>query len=88
MKMAEIERDLRHIDPRARYHMVRMQEQINSLQQDLKNAAELLVKVVDAMNQLKHVNLQLNQRWERQLRGGPDHDMVESVIPHPEDTEH
>jgi len=88
MKMAEIERDLRHIDARARYHMIRMQEQINALKQDLENAADLLVKVVDALNQLKHVNLQLNKRWESRLRGGPDHEMVESVLPHPEETEH
>ena len=84
MKMAEIERDLRHAEPRVRYHMVRMQEQINVLAQDLRAAAELLVKVVNAMNELREVNLALNARWERKLRGGPDHEMVESVLPDPE----
>jgi hypothetical protein len=85
MKLAEIERDLRSADPRVRYHVARMQEEMTVLEKRVSQCAELLVKVVDALNQLRIVNMKLNSRWEKRLRGEPDIDMVESVLTKPED---
>jgi hypothetical protein len=85
MKLAEISRDLRNADPRVRYHIARLQEQLTELQRQQRLCAELLVKVVDALNQLRYVNIKINERWEKRLRGESDDDLVKSVLPTPED---
>lgn len=84
MKLAEIDRDLRYSDPRVRYHIARLQEELTVLQSQNKQAAELLVKVVESLNQLRVVNLKLNERWEKRLRGESDVELVQSVLPEPE----
>lgn len=83
MKIAEIERDLRNESPKLRYHVAHIQEQLTALQTQQRMFAELLVKVVDSLNQLRLVNLKLNERWERRLRGESDVEIVSSVLPDP-----
>ncbi len=86
MKLASIERDLRNYDPKLRYWIRFMQEQILSQQQQLNQCADVLVSIVETLKRVQKINLDLNNRWERQLRGrSDDPDLVSSVINKPED---
>lgn len=87
MKIPEIERDLKgKIDPKAIYHLMRMQEEIIALSQQLDECAKILVMLVQTLENVQKVNLDLNARWENRLqRDGGHTDMVQSVVPEPED---
>ena len=84
MKLAELERDLRSVDPRLRYHICRMQEELIAQRQRLDKAAELVIMLFHTLERLHLVNTQLNERWEKRLRGEPDTDIVESVLNKPD----
>ncbi|MCI0557505.1 MAG: hypothetical protein MN733_03340 [Nitrososphaera sp.] len=85
MKLAEIERDLRDCDPKLRYWLRFQQEQIIALQQQLNQCADVLVRVVTTLENVQRVNLELNERWEKVIRGEKDESIVESVLNKPED---
>lgn len=87
MRVPEIERDLRnHVDKRVIYHMQRMQEEISDLRQQLTTAAKVLEATVDALNQLRDVNLQLNAKWRKQITRDPSSDgLIKSVLNKPDE---
>lgn len=98
MKIPEIERDLKDVDPRIRYWFKYQQEQILSLQQTIDQAAELLVKFYLVLQNLQTVNENLRteminqgidhdavQKTADKLMGKKESGMVKSVLNHPED---
>lgn len=86
MKIPEIERDLKgKIDPKAIYHLMRIQEQQIVMAQQLDECAKILVMVVQTLENVQKVNVELSDRWEKKLMRDGGQDMVQSVIPDPED---
>jgi hypothetical protein len=86
MKIPEMQRLLKEADadPKVKYALTFLQEQIVSQQQQLDIAANVLVNVVNTLEKVQRINIGLNDRWERQLRGEPDVEIVQSVLPEPE----
>lgn len=82
MKIAEIERDLSgHVDKRVVIWIQRLQEQLSAQEQATTECAKLLVSVVDALNQLRDVNIKLNAKVGKLDPNHGMEGMVSSVIP-------
>lgn len=77
MKIPEIDRDLQHADPKVRYWIKYQQEQLNAIQMQLDQAAELLLKFYLVLENLQNVNSQLRTELMEQ---GIDHDAVEKAV--------
>lgn len=86
MKIPEISRDLEgRVEPKVIYHMQRMQEEIITLAQQIEESSKILVMLVQTLENVQKVNLQLADRWEQRLGRESSSDMVQSVLPEPEE---
>lgn len=82
MRVAELHRDLHgKVEPSLLMHMQRQQEEIAELKMQMKSVAQLLNQIVDALNQLRSVNIQLNSRLKKRATRDPDDFEIQSVIP-------
>jgi hypothetical protein len=85
MKIADIERALSNSDPKVRYYIANLQEQIIALAKQMDESAKILIMVVQTLENVQRINLQLSDRWEKRLMGDGEQDIVQSVMPDPED---
>lgn len=84
MKIPEIERSLKNVDPKIRFWFKHHQEQLLAIQAQLDQVAELLVRFYEVLENLHQVSNADQKALDKLNRKEPD-GIVKSVLNEPED---